>query len=58
LKISKSKTVYTEFSEALNTISHPKIGKVDDFLKILQAKVDEKLESPPINQTIDTPFSS
>jgi hypothetical protein len=58
LKISKSKTVYTEFSEALNTISRPKIGKVDDFLKILQAKVDEKLESPPINQTIDTPFSS
>lgn len=58
LKIRKTKTVYTRFSEALNTITRPKIGEVDDFLKILQAKVDEKLESPPTNQTIDTPFSS
>jgi hypothetical protein len=58
LKIAKTKTVYTEFSEALNTISRPKIGKVDDFLKILQAKVDEKLESPPTNQTVESPFGS
>jgi hypothetical protein len=56
LKIAHSKTVYTEFNEALNTISRPTIGKVDDFLKILQSKVDEKLESAPSNQTIDHPF--
>ena len=57
LRITKTKTVYTEFSEALNTISRPNVGRIDDFLKILQAKVDEKLESPPINQTVDNPFS-
>jgi hypothetical protein len=58
LKLTKTKTVYTEFSEALNTISRPKIGKIDDFLKILQSKVDEKLESPPVTQTVENPFST
>lgn len=57
-KIAKTQTVYTKFSEALHTISRPKIGRIDDFLKILQSKVDEKLESPPVNQTIENPFDS
>lgn len=56
LKLQRNKTVYTEFLEALNTISRPKIGKIDEFLKLLQSKVDEKLETPPVNQTIDTLF--
>lgn len=58
LKIQKTRTVYTEFSEALNTISRPKIGKIDSFLKVLQEKVDEKLETAPVNQTIESPFRS
>lgn len=58
LKLTKTKVVYTEFTEALNTISRPKVGKISDFIKILQIKVDEKLESPPVNQTIDSPLSS
>lgn len=53
MNISKTKSVYTAFSETLNTISQPKIGNVDDFLKVLQAKVDNKLEAAPINQTIE-----
>lgn len=57
-KLTKTRSVYTKFSEALNTISKPRVGKVDDFLKILQSKVDEKLESPPVNQTIENPFNS
>lgn len=57
-KLEKTKAVYTKFSEALNTISKPKIGKVDGFLKMLQSKVDEKLESPPVNQTIENPLNS
>ena len=56
LRINRTKTVYTMFSEALNIISKPKIGKIDSFLKILQSKIDEKLEFPPINQTIYNPF--
>jgi hypothetical protein len=57
-QLVKTKTVYTKFSEALNTISRPKVGEIDNFLKVLQSKVDEKLESPPLNQTIATPFNS
>jgi len=57
-QLTKTKEVYTEFSEALNTISRPKIGRVDDFIKILQAKVDQKLISAPVNQTVESPFSS
>ncbi len=52
----RTKTVYTSFSEALNTITRPKIGKVDAFLKVIQAKVDEKLEAAPINNTLDNPL--
>lgn len=56
--LSKNKVVYTKFSESLNAITRPKIGKVENFMKIRQAKVDEKLESPPINRILDTPFES
>jgi len=49
-------TIYTRFSDALNTITRPKVGAVKDFMKILQSKVDEKLECPPDNATIDSPF--
>ena len=47
------KTIYTQFADALNAITQPKAGNVEVFLKTLQAKVDEKLESPPANRPID-----
>lgn len=56
--LERTKVVYTKFTEALNSITRPKVGKIDDFMKLLQAKVDEKLESPPINKTIENPFTS
>lgn len=51
-------TVYTKFSDALNTLTLPKVGQVEKFMKILQSKVDEKLENPPENKTIDSPFGN
>lgn len=56
-RLRKTKVVYTLFSDALNRITRAKIGRVDDFLRVLQEKVDEKLETPPINQVLDTPLS-
>ena len=56
-ELQKTKVVYTEFSEALNTITRPKVGKIGKFIDLLQSKVDEKLENPPENKTIDSPFS-
>jgi hypothetical protein len=41
--------VYTQFSEALQSISTPKPGNVDDFIGCLQEKLDQKFEckEPP-----------
>jgi hypothetical protein len=47
------KTVYTIFDESLNQITRSEAGDVKDFIDHLQAKVDEKLETPPNNKTID-----
>ncbi len=55
-ELKKNKIVYTKLTEALNTFSRPKVGKIEKFLDLLQLKVDEKLENPPENRTIDSPF--
>jgi hypothetical protein len=57
-ELQKIETVYTRFSDALNTITRPKVGKIENFMKILQSKVDEKLENPPENKTIESPFGN
>jgi Restriction endonuclease NotI len=55
-QISLVKTVYSTFIQSLSVITTPRIGRVEDFVRDLQAKVDDKLESAPINRTIDSPF--
>jgi hypothetical protein len=50
------RTVYTRFEPALIQITRSKPGKMEDFMRVLQSKVDEKLENPPTNRTIDVPF--
>jgi len=44
-------TVYTEFEAALKTITTPKPSKLNDFIGILQNKLDQHLE----NNSPDTP---
>lgn len=53
--LARRKIVYTGFNDALNQITRSDAGNVDDFISLLQEKLDEKLNggSPPINQTID-----
>jgi hypothetical protein len=55
-QLALCRTVYTSFLQALSVITTPRIGRVEDFIRDLQAKVDEKLESPPINKTIESPI--
>lgn len=57
-QLQRIETVYTRFSDALNVITKPKVGRIESFMKTLQSKIDEKLESPPENQTVETPFNS
>jgi len=54
--LKKVGEVFTEFEPALLSITTPSPGRVEDFIKLLQEKLDEQLETPPINKTIERPF--
>ncbi len=54
--LTKVDEVFTQFEPALLSITTPSLGKVEDFMKLLQEKLDEQLETPPTNQTIEGPF--
>ena len=55
-QLALARIVYTSFLQALSVITTPRIGRVEDFMRDLQAKVDEKLETPPNNRTIESPI--
>lgn len=48
--LSLVRVVYTEFSQALDTVITPRAGKMDGFVNLLQSKLDEKQTISP-----DTP---
>ena len=54
--LKKVDEVFTEFDAALFSITTPSPGKVEDFIRLLQEKLDEQLETPPVNETIERPF--
>lgn len=55
-ELTKIDEVFTEFEPALLSITTPVPGKMDDFMKLLQGRLDEQLETPPNNKTIEKPF--
>lgn len=54
--LKKVDEVFTEFEPALLSITTASPGKVEDFMKLLQEKLDDQIETPPINKTIEKPF--
>ncbi len=46
-KLTQNKIVYTEFESALMQITTAEPGKIEDFIDVLQQKLDEKLEGNP-----------
>lgn len=48
--------VYTQFEASMQSITTPSPGKIEDFIKILQDKLDEDLETAPVNGTIEMVF--
>ena len=54
-QIVPHKTVYTTFSKALEQITRPEAGKLNDFIQRLQDKLDKQLvvTNPPDTQQID-----
>lgn len=55
-KIKKVDEVFTGFESSLLSITTPSPGKIGDFVKLLQEKLDEQLETPPVNRIIEKPF--
>lgn len=54
--LTKVDQVFTEFQPALLSITTPSPGRMEDFVKLLQEKLDERLETPPTNQIVERPF--
>ena len=55
-KLTKVDEVFTEFTTALRSITTPVPGRMNDFIKLLQTRLDEQLETPPNNKTVEKPF--
>jgi len=54
--LTKIDEVFTEFEPALVSITTSLPGNIDDFINLLQEKLDEQLETPPNNKIIEKPF--
>jgi hypothetical protein len=55
-RLTRSAEFFTKFESALLSITTPVPGKVDDFVNLLQNRLDEHLELPPTTKTIGKPF--
>lgn len=55
-RLRRVRTVYTAFDDALLAITRSKAGPMQEFMGKLQAKLDEKLSSSPVNRTIAEGF--
>jgi hypothetical protein len=47
-KLTHHKTLYTEFGPALDTITKTEAGSVEDFVKVLQAKLKQLRKGEPV----------
>ncbi|HDH04096.1 MAG TPA: hypothetical protein ENH01_00055 [Nitrospirae bacterium] len=54
--LKKVDEVFTGFEPALLSITTPSPGKVEDFMRLLQEKLDDRMETPPVNKVIERPF--
>ena len=54
LELTLTKTIYTKFWAALNTITTPEAGNLEDFIDHLQFKLDEKNDTNPPDAPILT----
>ena len=58
-KLTKRKVVYTLFDDSMQRITKTEAGPVNDFISVLQDKLDEKLEgvspdAPALGEILDT----
>jgi hypothetical protein len=54
--LKKVDEVFTKFEPALHSITNPSPGKVENFMNLLQEKLDDQIETAPVNKVIERPF--
>lgn len=54
--LKKIDEIYTEFESSLLSLTTSSPGNVNEFIMLLQEKLDGQLETPPNNKTIEKPF--
>ena len=54
-RLQRTRTVYTGFDSALISLTKSEHGNINEFIAVLQDKLDEKLEenNPPDAPTLD-----
>ena len=55
-QLRKIDVIYTGFQDAMISITTAVPGKIEDFVKLLQEKLYDQLETPPNNKTLEKPF--
>lgn len=55
-RLVKKDTIYTRFESALLSITTPSPGNIQEFINLLQDKLDDQLEAAPVTSTIESPF--
>lgn len=54
--LTRAKQVYTKFNESLEKITRSTPGEINEFVEVLQSKVNDVLDNPPDTETIDAQF--
>lgn len=54
--LTRHKQVYTKFNESLEKITRSTPGEMQEFVAVLQSKVNDALDNPPDSETIDATF--
>lgn len=54
--LKKVDEIFTELEPALLSITTAEPGNIEDFMRLLQEKLDGQIETPPVNRTIEKPF--
>jgi hypothetical protein len=55
-QLERVDTVFTKFGAALERITRPTPGEMQDFLQLLQGRLDKRLETPSRTGAIEKPF--
>jgi hypothetical protein len=54
--LKKVEEIFTGFEASLISITTAVPGRMENFVRLLQERLDEKMDNPPVNRSIEKPF--